>query len=88
MAFSMQGDIYIAVYSVWEHEADDARHQAWVTDHMRSLEPLASGIQLADENLGARPFPFMSDANYRRLEVLRRKYDPDGRFFSYMGAPA
>ena len=88
MAFSMQGDIYIALYSVWESEAQDAIHQAWVRDHMKALEPLASGIQLADENLAARPFRFMSEENLKRLDKLRAKYDPQGLFHSYMALPA
>lgn len=84
MAFSMQGDIYIAVYSVWNNPSEDAQQQAWVTDHMQALEPLAKGIQLADENLGARPFRFMSEANLKRLEALRARHDPNGLFHSYM----
>lgn len=87
MAFSMQDNLYVALYSVWQNEAEDAAHQAWVTDHMRSLEPFASGIQLADENLGARPFRFCAEPNFRRLEALRSKYDPHGLFHSYMGLP-
>ena len=84
MAFSMQGDIYIAVYSVWENPAEDAQHQHWVTDRMKELEPLASGIQLADENLGLRPFRFMAEAKRGKLEALRAQYDPEGRFHAYM----
>jgi FAD/FMN-containing dehydrogenase len=88
MAFSLQDDLYIALYSVWESQAEDAAHQAWVTDHMRDLEPLSSGIQLADENLGARPFRFMAERNFEKLQALRSKHDPRGMFHSYMGAPA
>ena len=84
MAFSMQGDIYIAVYSVWNDPDQDVQHQAWVTDNMRALEPLGKGIQLADENLAARPFRFMSEANLKRLEALRAKHDPSGLFHTYM----
>jgi len=88
MAFSMQGDLYIALYSVWKDETQDALHQAWVRDHMKALEPLARGVQLADENLAARPFRFMSDDNFKRLEALRAKHDPQGLFHSYMAMPA
>ncbi len=88
MAFSMQSDIYVALYSVWESQAQDAVHQTWVRDHMKVLEPLASGIQLADENLAARPFRFMSEENLKRLDRLRAKYDPQGLFHSYMALPA
>ena len=88
MAFSMEADLYIALYSVWENPAEDAKHQAWVTDHMKSLEPLSEGIQLADENLRARPFRFMADEHYLRLESLRKKYDPTSLFHPYMGRPS
>jgi hypothetical protein len=87
MAFSLQDDLYIALYSVWDNEADDGLHQAWVTEHMRSMEPLASGIQLADENLATRPFRFLASANFNRLQSLRSKYDPTGLFHSYMALP-
>jgi hypothetical protein len=87
MAFSMQDNLYIALYSVWENELEDASHQAWVTDHMRELEPLASGIQLADENLDARPFRFLADDNFRRLQTIRAKRDPEGMFHSYVRLP-
>jgi FAD/FMN-containing dehydrogenase len=87
MAFSLQDELYVALYSVWQDEAEDAAHQAWVTDHMRELEPLSSGIQLADENLRARPFRFMAETNFRKLQALRARYDPDGLFHSYMGLP-
>jgi FAD/FMN-containing dehydrogenase len=88
MAFSLQDDLYIALYSVWEDATEDAAHQAWVTDHMRDLERFCSGIQLADENLGARPFRFLAAANFARLQGLRTKYDPGGLFHSYMGLPS
>jgi len=88
MAFSMQGDLYIAVYSVWDDPAEDAAHQAWVTDHMKALEPFGKGIQLADENLAARPFRFMSADHFKRLEALRAKHDPHGLFYSYMADAA
>ena len=88
MAFSMQDELYIALYAVSDDAMKDAKHQAWVTDCMREMEPLASGIQLADENLGARPFRFMSEENFRRLQSVRSKRDPAGMFHSYMGQPA
>ena len=49
------------------------------------MEHLSTGIQLADENLGARPARFVSDENLRRLDEIRARYDPDGRFHSWMG---
>ena len=52
---------------------------------MTDLAPHASGIQLADENLGARPARFMAEANLARLDQLRARLDPAGRFHTYPG---
>lgn len=37
MALSIQGHIYLACYSVWEQEADDAPMQRWVVDQMNTV---------------------------------------------------
>jgi len=52
---------------------------------MREMEHLASGIQLADENLGERPARFVSEANLERLDAIRAEYDPAGLFHPWMG---
>jgi FAD/FMN-containing dehydrogenase len=88
MAYSVEDDTYIALYGVWEDPAEDAANVAWATERMRELEPHASGIQLADENLGNRAARFLSNEHHARLEQLRASYDPDGRFHSWMGQPA
>jgi FAD/FMN-containing dehydrogenase len=85
MAYSVEDDTYIAMYGVWQNPADDGANVAWVTDRMREMEDFATGIQLADENLGQRPARFATDANMARLDELRATRDPDGRFHSWMG---
>ena len=66
--------------------ADDERYASWPAERMREMEHLATGIQLADENLGARPARFV---DRRKPAAARtrsaRSYDPDGRFHSWMG---
>jgi FAD/FMN-containing dehydrogenase len=52
---------------------------------MAAMSNLASGIQLADENLGQRPARFASDEAMVRLDKVRASYDPDGLFHSWMG---
>jgi FAD/FMN-containing dehydrogenase len=84
MAYSLEDDTYIALYGVWEDPAEDERNCAWVTERMREMEHLSSGIQLADENLAQRPAPFMSEENMRRLRLVRDRYDPQRRFHSWM----
>jgi FAD/FMN-containing dehydrogenase len=87
MAYSVEDDTYIALYGVWQDPDEDAANVAWATDRMHEMEPFASGIQLADENLGNRAARFLSDANLRRMADLRTKHDPEGRFHSWMSAP-
>ena len=87
MAYSVEDDTYIALYGVWQDPTEDEQNVAWATERMREMQPLASGIQLADENLGNRPARFVGEAQLARLDELRTKYDPDRRFHSWMGRP-
>ena len=81
----MEDEIYLALYGVWADAADDALHATWAEDNMAAMAPLASGIQLADENLGRRPAPFATPQNMERLDRARDAYDPSGRFHAWMG---
>ena len=85
MAFSLEDEVYIAVYGVSDDRADDAANAAWVSDRMREMEPWATGIQLADENLGNRRAPFLAPENMQRLQEIRAARDPEGLFHSWMG---
>lgn len=87
MAYSVADDTYIALYGVWRDPAEDDANTAWATERMREMEDLASGIQLADENLGRRPARFVSEGNLVRLDEVRAAYDPDRLFHSWMGRP-
>jgi FAD/FMN-containing dehydrogenase len=85
MAFSVEDETYIALYGVWPDAASDAEVVPWPTERMREMEGLATGIQLADENLGQRPARFASDSSLARLDRLRAELDPDGLFHPWMG---
>lgn len=87
MAFSLEDDVYLALYGGWTDPADDDRYGTWAASHMRAMAPLASGIQLADENLGERPARFATDETLARLAAARARYDPKGRFHTVMGGP-
>jgi hypothetical protein len=87
MAFSMEDSLYLALYGGWKDPRDDARYASWAVDRVRELEPLASGCQLADENLGQRPARFVSDEKLARLDRIRAARDPGSRFHSWMGRP-
>ncbi|MTD52623.1 FAD-binding protein [Amycolatopsis sp. RM579] len=86
MAFSVEDETYLAVYGVWNDPADDERYATWPEERMREMAHLSTGIQLADENLGRRPARFVSDENLARLDEIRARYDPAGRFHSWMAS--
>lgn len=85
MAYSVEAEVYLALYSGWLHEADDEKYADWPRAHMAAMADLATGIQLADENLGERPAKFATDEAMARLDRVREAYDPEGRFYSWMG---
>lgn len=85
MAFSLEARTYLALYGGLRGKAATPADEGWATDHMRALQAYSVGIQLADENLGRRPMPFMAPANLERLDALRTKFDPESRFHPFMG---
>jgi FAD/FMN-containing dehydrogenase len=85
MAFSQEHRTYLALYCGLGQGVDESKHIHWATKYMKALEPWSRGIQLADENLARRPAKFVSDANMARLDQVRAKYDPEGRFHPWMG---
>jgi FAD binding domain len=87
MAFSMEDQIYLAIYCGWKKPEDDARYGSWAVDRMKEMAHLSTGCQLADENLGEHPQRFVADANLVRLDQIRAVRDPEGRFHDYMGRP-
>jgi FAD/FMN-containing dehydrogenase len=85
MAYSIEADIYLALYGSWKDAADDEKYADWARSNMEAMSHLATGIQLADENLGQRPARFASDEAMAKLDRVRATYDPDGLFNSWMG---
>jgi FAD/FMN-containing dehydrogenase len=85
MAFSVEGNVYVATYAIWPDPDDDERYREWV--HARIGEIAAAGdggVYLGDTDFTRRPVRFLSAENFARLQELRAKWDPEGRFCSYL----
>jgi hypothetical protein len=82
--YGLEDEIYMALYTIWQDPADDERYRDWAASSMAAMSHLATGIALADENLGRRPARFITEPNMTRLDKVRSTYDPDGRFHSWM----
>ncbi len=80
MAYSVQGEIYISSNAVYYDPADDARCEAWAVGAMRKLDAISIGGQMNDENIQHHPARYLSPEAASRLEKLRHRLDPQGRF--------
>jgi FAD/FMN-containing dehydrogenase len=84
MAFSIEGRAYIATYAIWADPGDDERHRDWVAGHTAGLASLGKGVYLGDTDFTRRSDRFLSDEHFRRLQKIRARRDPEGRFCSYL----
>ncbi|QQS28680.1 MAG: FAD-binding oxidoreductase [Sphingobacteriales bacterium] len=87
MAFSMEDNIYISLYSAWRQAKDNARYGNWATNCMKNMEYLSSGIQLADENLHHRTAKFVSNEHLLKLDKVRSSRDKFGLFNTWHSRP-
>lgn len=84
MAFSMQSEVYCALYTVSGDASTDCRNREWTDTQMRRLEPITVGQYLGDSDLTNRQVKFMSEDNFARLRRIRSAYDPTGLFVDYL----
>ncbi|WP_433382003.1 FAD-binding oxidoreductase [Actinoplanes sp. CA-142083] len=84
MAFSVEGNVYIATYAIYDDPADDEKYRSWV--HSRTAALPGTGVYLGDTDFTRRQDRFLSDANFARLREIRARRDPAGLFASYLTA--
>jgi FAD/FMN-containing dehydrogenase len=87
-AFSMVAPLYVACYSIWDETEQDKTNIKWLRTLMTALEPLAVGCYVGESDIMANPSQMVNSfakLNWERLQALRKKYDPNGVFHSYMG---
>ncbi len=87
-SFSRIANHYIASYLVWnEAEKDEANH-AWLRTTNELLKPFSEGHyvnEIAGDRYPERYEASFSRSNWERLKVVRKKYDPENVFHSYLG---
>jgi hypothetical protein len=85
MAFSLQSEIYLASYVVWEDPDDDERCISWLESVMADLEPVSVGQYIGDSDHTRRKRVFLAEENLQRLQGIIAERDPDGLFVGYLG---
>lgn len=85
-AYSMHSEISVHAYGVCQDPAGDAATLGYVADAMERLLPHSvGGGKVNDCDLSAFPKAYLAGGQAERLEELRRKHDPDGRFHRPLG---
>jgi FAD/FMN-containing dehydrogenase len=85
MAFSVEGNVYVATYLIHRDAADDETYRERV--HRQTAAVAAAGgagVYLGDTDFTRRQDRFLSDAHFARLQGIRADRDPDGRFAGYL----
>lgn len=87
MAYSLEDNIYIALYGTWKDANDIPNYGSWAKGWMEKANHLSTGIQLADEGLHQRMAPFVAEDNLKRLDEVRAQRDPNGLFNPWHSRP-
>lgn len=88
--FSSIADHYVGCFAIWDEEKDDDRNFQWLDRTLPLMDPFAKGHYVNEVEARRHPERIrhcFSDANWKRLQELRRTYDPDGVFHAYLGHP-
>jgi FAD/FMN-containing dehydrogenase len=86
--FSWQPDCFVGCYAIWDEEKDDPQNFGWLQQCLPLIEPFAAGHYVNEVEGRGHPERYkvcFSEANWSRLQALRKKYDPKGVFHSYLG---
>jgi hypothetical protein len=86
MAFSLQSEIYLASFVLWQDPAGDERYRGWLAAAMAGLEPVTVGQDLGDSDLRTREVKSMSDRAWERLRAIRGARDPERLFAGHLAA--
>ena len=87
MAFSLEGNVYLATYAIWTDPADDERYRDWVHGRRPRRRATAGGRLPRRLRLHppAGPLPHRRELRAGSSRSARVR-DPDGRFASYLTA--
>lgn len=87
-SFSSIANHYIANYLVWDEEKDDEVNHAWLKTANEISGPHSAGHyvnEVAGDRYPQRFTDSFSRPNWQRLQSLRKQYDPEGVFHTYLG---
>ncbi|MGO9604845.1 MAG: FAD-binding oxidoreductase [Candidatus Binataceae bacterium] len=87
-ALSMSARVYGGIWTMWKDARDDAANIEWHRKCCELLKPLACGRYLGESDIiddRSRAEEAFSLENWKRLQELKAKYDPEGLFHGFFG---
>jgi FAD/FMN-containing dehydrogenase len=85
-AFSTRGRYYGGPWTMWRKAEDDTANTRWHAQCQELLRPFVAGYYIGESDTVTHPHivrDSYTEDNWKRLQDLRKKYDPDGVFFDY-----
>ena len=86
MAYSMSSKVYGGPWTMWRDARDDQANTAWHEEMIATLRPYNTGYYIGETNTVERPDivpKAFTPEKWKRLQDLRKTYDPDRVFFDY-----
>lgn len=88
LALSMEGRSYGGIWSIWENVEDDDANMKWHNETAEILKPFTSFHYIGETDIVQDPSRIQKSytpEKWKKLEEIRKKYDPEGLFFGYLG---
>lgn len=85
-AFSMSAHYYGGPWTQWTKAEDDEANTLWHRKCLELLKPFVAGYYIGESDTVTYPNIIQesyTEGKWKRLQELRKKYDPDGVFYDY-----
>lgn len=86
MAYSMMGNLYGGVWTMWDEAKDDDANVKWHSKAIKYLKPHILGHYVGETDIVEDPKrakESFKKQNWKQIKKLRKKFDPDGIFYDY-----
>jgi FAD/FMN-containing dehydrogenase len=85
MALSLQTEHWLCVTCAWTDSKDDAEYQSWLRSKFKDMDRVSPGVYVGDSDFQVRKAPFLAPGKREKLESIRKLWDSQGLFCSYLG---
>ncbi|MEW6348989.1 MAG: FAD-binding oxidoreductase [Thermodesulfobacteriota bacterium] len=85
-AFSMSAHYYGGPWTMWKDAEDDRAITQWHEKCLELLKPFVTGHYIGETDIVTYPHHVRgsyTESTWKRLQELRKKYDPEAVFFDY-----